>query len=317
MKNYYIFKNAIKQSFRNKIQLISLVLLVILSATIFSLLRVGLTKLESQYEYTIRESNVHDFVIDLSNTRSVTPETEYTRQKEESMSIENIAQDSSKHSFYWERTEYRTFSLNNNDSKKTLKLASYKTKDNEKNFDQRINKLIIQEGHTLGSDELLKKGIPLSKQIIVNKEFADNNNINIGSSIRVQADQMGDSILTPFDALNPEYSLFNWFKVVGFGSSSDMMMPIINETTIVPDKVNEGIFYIDASVFGLNKTRSPTSENSIWDYDTSQDKLVVTSEYDREVVYYGKYNNADLKNDQSAINNMDTELKKSFWIIQT
>jgi|GEM_PF-921225 len=69
-----LFKNAAKQAFRNKIQLIGLAVLVLLSSTIFSLMQTSLVRVDSQYDALISEkqSNIHDFILDPYNTAKLT-----------------------------------------------------------------------------------------------------------------------------------------------------------------------------------------------------------------------------------------------------
>lgn len=70
--NFLLFKNALKQAFRNKIQLIALAILVLLSSTIFSLMQTSISRVNREYDALIVESNLHDFVIDLSDCAQLT-----------------------------------------------------------------------------------------------------------------------------------------------------------------------------------------------------------------------------------------------------
>lgn len=69
-KGFLLFKNAFKQVLRNKIQLIGLAVLTLLSSTIFSLMQTSIARVTNEYNILISEqkSNIHDFVLDPYNT---------------------------------------------------------------------------------------------------------------------------------------------------------------------------------------------------------------------------------------------------------
>ncbi|WP_308149976.1 hypothetical protein [Spiroplasma sp. AdecLV25b] len=54
-----LFKNAFKQAFRNKIQLVGLVILVLLSSTIFSLMQTSLSRISNEYSLLISNDPQH------------------------------------------------------------------------------------------------------------------------------------------------------------------------------------------------------------------------------------------------------------------
>jgi len=92
--------------------------------------------------------------------------------------------------------------LNNNNDPKVLKLVTY-------NKDARIDKLVISKGFNIG--ENANEIVPTEKQTVVNKEFANKNNLKIGDIIRVQSDNKGNTLKVEanFDINSPEYANYN------------------------------------------------------------------------------------------------------------
>ncbi|WP_375318007.1 hypothetical protein [Spiroplasma endosymbiont of Virgichneumon dumeticola] len=220
-----LFKNAFKQAFRNKIQLVGLVILVLLSSTIFSLMQTSLSRISNEYSLLISNdpqhgSNLHDFVIDLSETATIgtIPPTPALEEKS-NIVINNIAKNID-NSFIWDRVEGRNLQLDNDSNQRVLKLLTY-------NNQARIDRLVISDGYTIGDANNPDKLTPAVKQTVINKEFAQKNNLQIGDIISVQKDQLGTSLKVNYDINNPIYSIFNWLKIVGFGTSDDFTTPII------------------------------------------------------------------------------------------
>lgn len=279
-----LLKNEFKQSLRNKVQLVGLIFLILLVSTIFSVMRSTTVRVVDQYEILNRDSNLHDFIIDLYNS-------EINGKNENDDSYDFLKQDAVENAahnpenlFHWARIETRTFSLANNGEQKLLKAIAY-------DKDILIDKLIVTEGENIGEDKTIAK----EKQVVLNKEFAENNGIELNSIIRLQADDKGERLLVSHDSKiinDPINSNFNWFKVVGFGVSADFTMTKIDQTTIIPNKTREGLVYVDPLQFGLVKRANylyKESKNSFWDYDKNQELLTISSSKDREVYFTGKF----------------------------
>ncbi|MCL6428554.1 hypothetical protein LT335_00093 [Spiroplasma sp. JKS002669] len=323
-----LFKNAAKQAFRNKIQLIGLAVLVLLSSTIFSLMQTSLVRVDSQYDALISEkqSNIHDFILDPYNTAKLTnnleqpehpthPDDNAAIVEDQQLYLNQIAQNPN-NSFIWERIEARTLQLNNNNDPKVLKLVTY-------NKDARIDKLVISKGFNIG--ENANEIVPTEKQTVVNKEFANKNNLKIGDIIRVQSDNKGNTLKVDanFDINNPEYANYNWLKIVGFGTSADFITPIIDKTTPLPNKSKEGILYVDPTKFGFDSRlkvdnngkvldennptdqaiiKDPTKWNSLWFHNKNKELISAGSSSDAEIYYVGK-STMKKKNNISEISN--------------
>lgn len=283
-QSFLLFKNAFKQAFRNKVQLIGLIVLVLLSSTIFSLMQTSLTRISSEYSTLVVKSNLHDFIIDLSNTAPVITSkttTAAANVENDDLNINGIANVTG-NEFIWDRIEGRTIQLANNGHTRILKILTY-------NKDARIDKLVISSGYQIGDTTNPDKKTPTSKQTVINKEFAAKNNLRIGDTIRVQADQLGSSLkVLGYDLNNPTYSTYNWLKIVGYGVSADFTTPIIDQTTPIPNKTREGLLYVDPSQFGLSKSKSFPDNNFIWSYDKVNEKITVTANSDREIYFVGK-----------------------------
>lgn len=280
-QSFLLFKNAFKQAFRNKIQLVGLIVLVLLSSTIFSLMQTSLARISDEYSTLVAKSNLHDFVIDLSNTapKNVSSNTFTTAAIENNDHNINIIANTA-NEFIWDRVEGRTMQLDNNSNTRILKILTY-------NQDARIDKLIISKGYQIGDVNNPDHITPNWKQVVINKEFAQKNNLQINDTIRVQSDQLGSSLkVSGYNLNDPVYSSYNWLKIVGYGVSADFTTPIIDQTTPIPNKTREGLLYVDPIQFGLSKTA--TDNNFVWSYDRANEKITIASDNDREIYFVGK-----------------------------
>lgn len=282
-QSFLLFKNAFKQAFRNKIQLVGLIVLVLLSSTIFSLMQTSLARISDEYSTLVEKSNLHDFVIDLSNTapKNVTGKDLTTTVVEKNDLQINTIANTVGNEFIWDRVEGRTMQLDNNSNTRILKILTY-------NEDARIDKLIISKGYQIGDANNPDIITPKEKQVVINKEFAEKNNLQINDTIRVQSDQWGSSLKVSGHNLNdPAFSSYNWLKIVGYGVSADFTTPIIDQTTPIPNKTREGLLYVDPLQFGLSKSEV-TDNNFVWSYDRNNEKITITSDNDREIYFVGK-----------------------------
>lgn len=286
-QSFLLFKNAFKQALRNKIQLVGLIVLVLLSSTIFSLMQTSLARISNEYSILVEKSNLHDFVIDLSNTapkNNVTSKSLTTPAVEKNDLQINAIANTVGNEFIWDRVEGRNMQLDNNNNNRILKILTY-------NQDARIDKLIISDGYQIGDASNSDQITPNWKQVVINKEFAQKNHLQINDTIRVQSDQLGSSLKVLVDNKNPNlndpvYSSYNWLKIVGYGVSADFTTPIIDQTTPIPNKTREGLLYVDPTQFGLSKI--PENNNFVWSYDRNNEKITVTADNDREIYFVGK-----------------------------
>jgi len=288
-----LFKNAFKQALRNKIQLVGLIVLVLLSSTIFSLMQTSLTRIDHEYQTLVKTSNLHDFVIDLADTATTDKSQPSDNIEPADPVINGIAADLT-NGFIWDRVEGRTIQLDNDNNPRILKILTY-------NKDARIDKLVVNEdsGYLIGANPAEKT--PPFKQTVINKQFAQKNGLKLGDTIRVQGDELGTSLKVNYDLNDPLYSTYQWLKIVGFGTSADFTTPIIDQTKPIPDKMREGILYVDPLQFGLSKTPSADQHNFIWSYDKANEKITIVANNDREIYFVGKSNMANHKNDLHAI----------------
>lgn len=287
-----LFKNALKQALRNKIQLIGLAVLVLLSSTIFSLMQTSIARVNNEYRDLIsqEQSNIHDFVFDPYNTVKLTTAPEPINKpsdppdptatiEDQQLYLNEIANKSDS-KFIWERVEGRTVQLNNEGDQKVLKLLAY-------NQYARIDKLVISQGYNIGENPNIKT--PEAKQTVINKEFADKNDLKIGDVIRVQEDRFGKTLKVNDDINKEANKTFNWFQIVGFGNSADFISPIIDQTTPLPNKNKEGILYVHPSQFGL-KPLTKFLNNTLWYYNRAEEMITVAANTDTEIYYVGKWN---------------------------
>ncbi|AUB32057.1 FtsX-like permease family protein [Spiroplasma floricola] len=349
MKNQKpFFKNAFKNLLRNKIQLITIIVLVFLTSFVFTLSYSSTSRIEKSYNSFISEnnSNIHDFVIDLSKAS-------YVKDFEKDLFSKNISNDEIKDNllitylqnklnntdlaFDFDRVESRISTLSSN---KTLKVFAL-------NPDQKVDKFVVSKGMSI---ELWKQytqatNINTKKWVYLNEEFATANNIKIDDVIRLKDDEYGttmrveDSEITPVNLSlyknidinswikNTKYASQDWFQVVGFGSTADFSTPIIDETKPLPNTKSEGLVYIEPSNLGIINTyyQSIFPENifelnnpqnqKIW-YTNSEIKneevISASSNTDKEVTFVAKFKNRnDIKNSTDKINEYLTNLDKA------
>lgn len=302
---FLLFKNAFKQALRNKIQLIGLIVLVLLSSTIFSIMQTSISRVEKQYDNLVISSNLHDFVIDLSNTNekkqpsvpgkdpNVSDEQYVIREINNSLgSLPNNL------SFKWDRVEARTVQLNNNGNPLTLKLIAAKES-------AKVDKLVISEGDSIGQNPNYLT--PASKQVVINQQFAQKNDLKIGDVIRVQEDNLGSSLKVNYNINDPKYKNYDWLQIVGFGASADFTTPIIDQSTPIPNKAKQGIIYVDPLQFGLSP-KDADSNSVLWSYNKSKELITISSQLDQEIYYVGKFNN-ESNNNQNTINLISQKLR--------
>lgn len=334
-----LFKNNFINIFKNKVQFVGLLLLVFIATFIFTISNSSSNRIkESSDEFiSAQKSNVHDFIIDFANTNYISDKLSLKSEEE---SVDNLAtigdiefrqemimkyiqfyiQNSQKNlEFDYDRVETRTFNLSSN---KILKAVSL-------NIDQKSDKLVVQKGMSVDVWNKYAQGYGnlTSKWAYISPSFAKANNINVNDIIRLQDDQYGttikvnDSELDKVDLSearnkdiniwlpNSQYSDQNWFRVVGIGSSSDYLVPIINNANPIPNEDKEGIIYVSPQNFGwkqeyysvitkgINKygfigTESEIQNLKVWYRDSETKKLETlraNSTGDIETYFVGKF----------------------------
>ncbi|AGR42449.1 ABC transporter permease [Spiroplasma diminutum] len=351
MKNQKpFFKNAFKNLIRNKIQLITIIILVFLTSFVFTLSYSSTSRIQKSYENFISEknSNIHDFIIDLSKSS-------YINDFEKDLFGKNISnsdvrdnllitylQNKFKNTdfeFEFDRVESRTTTLSTN---KTLKVFAL-------NPDQKVDRLVVGQGMSL---DLWKKytqsiNVTTKKWVYVNEQFANANDIKINDIIRLQDDEYGTTVKVKDSEIkkvdfslyekidinswikNTEYANQNWFQVVGFGSTADFSTPIIDETKPLPNTKEEGLIYIDPSNLGLKNVyyQSVFSNNELrlndvdwktqkmWYTDSeikNEEIISAASDLDKEITFVGKFKNSkDIRTSTNIVNEYLTNLDKA------
>ncbi|AGR41582.1 ABC transporter permease [Spiroplasma taiwanense] len=312
-----LLKNAFKTAWRSPSQLIGLSSLVMLVSMITSLLSSTSTRVIDAYEYLNTNSNVRNVVMDIDQTT-----TRLEKPDEFNLNIESqevyqqwvLNKMAQNYKFNWSRTEARTFSdIKMANSSLVIKILA-KTNQNDK---KAVDKLVVSKGENFSAEKEKSK-----REIIVGESFALANKLSVGDIIRVQKDQYGDQLLVKsdkniaekmeswesfYDIENSEYSGMNWFKVIGFGSSSDFVTPIIDSTTVIPNVDTEAIMYIDPQLFGLSLYEQNYSNDNIYNFDNRNSVIVVSSDSDKETYYSLKFNSSNITEEQ--IENLNTDFK--------
>ncbi|WP_419335054.1 FtsX-like permease family protein [Spiroplasma endosymbiont of Sarcophaga variegata] len=320
-----LFKNNFKNTVKNKIQFVGLVILVFLTSFIFTIIEVSKQRVENNYNNFISEqvSNQHDFVINFAQTNYVKNPNGGIDQFEnitdgnlrQNAILEFIKQqvNNNDESFSYDRVEARTFSLGNN---KVIKAVTLNPK-------QAIDRFIVSVGMPIAFYEQYWESINRETMhwIYLTPQFAQKNHIKINDVIRLQTDRYGTTIkvadselqkvnLAPYEHQDinkwlptSPYSNENWFRVVGFGQSADYITPIIDASHPFPNMNNEGIAYLDPRLFGLVETEVADTKGQHYQVtalDSTRQVLIPESQLDREIYYVGKFSQTNKDNIRSV-----------------
>ncbi len=174
-----LFKNSIKQVFKDTIQLSIMIILLVITSFIFMFTIITSQRLTNSLDETNTKSNLHDFVIDLNNTNFQGTKSGHSNFYLNEQSVEN---DANINNFIADRVDTKKFLLSNT----TLKLVATDPS-------ARIDKLVIVKGLNIGASA--NRLIPLGQQVVIDQGFAKANHIKIGSTIRITPDSEGSSIL--------------------------------------------------------------------------------------------------------------------------
>ncbi|AVP49706.1 ABC transporter permease [Williamsoniiplasma luminosum] len=298
------FKNSFKNAISSKSQLIGLIILIALLSLVISLMLSISTRVLVQYDALKKESNQHNIVMKIDPFEKVKTSggapTNIVDAQQYWLQDYNTRHNEMPKMFDWSRTEAREFTqVFFKENLITLKAVA---KTTNKGLDP-VDKLIISEGENL--DYSKNNGL---NQAVLDPGFAKTNNIEIGSIIRFQKDNLGDRFLvtnnknsgaTPEEQkdieniakeglfkedgifLNSKYKNYNWFQIVGFGNSADFIMPILNSTLPLPNRDNQALLYVNPINFGM----SQNIKTQDWEFRPNDAKLVVTSNNEWESFY--------------------------------
>ncbi|ASZ08916.1 ABC transporter permease [Mesoplasma chauliocola] len=306
-----MLKNSFKNATKSKTQLIGVTVLAFLLSLVLTLVISMNVRVLDKYQEMNIESRVHDAVIDLNPYDKVaTGESANTSEAPKNLVAaqqywlyklqEKYYEESSELQFQWTRTEAREFSqVKQNDNNLTIKAITKTTQNNQFN-NEGVDKLVIFEG----------QDIKTRHQVVIDPNYAKQNGIQIGDVIRIQADNLGNTLLvrdsanptlksdiaeiektkTEIDAAegiyNKFYSNYQWFQVVGFGGSADFMTPIFNASTVLPSRSKEAMIYVSPESFGLNYNDSL----NLYEYNlNSNGNLTVSSNVEIESFYSIKF----------------------------
>ncbi|ATI73111.1 ABC transporter permease [Mesoplasma florum] len=330
-KIYLMLKNSFKNATKSKTQLIGVTVLAFLLSLVLTLVVSMNVRVIEKYKEMNENSRVHDAVIDLNPYDKVaTGESEETEEAPKNLVAaqqywiyklqEKYFEESSDLQFEWSRTEAREFSqVKQNGNDLTIKAITKTSQEN--NFsNQEVDKLVIFEG----------EDIQTHHQVVIDPNYAKNNGIELGDVIRIQADNLGNSLLvrdsdnkqvasdikeieatgTEIDAIDGKYNIYysnyQWFQVVGFGSSADFMSPIFNASTTLPSRNKEVMIYVNPTAFGLKYNQ----ESNLYEYNLNQNgNLTVSSNVEIESFYSIKFKDAK-KAKSTGLEQFESDLKE-------
>jgi putative ABC transport system permease protein len=223
------------------------------------------------------------------------------------------------------RSEGRTFSeIKNGKTELSIKpIAKFSDAKNLNQVTTTVDKLVITDGKNISTDKALAM-----HQTVIQKTFAEKNNVKIGDIIRFVPDSApnGDQLVVTrnkeiqdkikrelkgkswseaYD--KTEYANMNWFEVVGYGISADFAAPILDQTTVLPNIYKNLITYVDPEIFGFSSTSS--DKGTQLNYLPSTATLTLVSNYDREVYFSLKLPSGT---NQEVIDSLNNKVKDAF-----
>lgn len=310
-----IAKNSFKNAFKLWPLLLGLTLLILVFSLVVSLMSGISNQVIGNYNHLALSSNLRDVVGDVPSSLFVKTSTDGESGGVPKNNVEaqeyyfyqlshQYAYTNPQLTFSWSRTEGRNFSSIQNDSHNLTIKAVAKTTPNSSKYT--VDQLAISQGH----------GIQSIHQTVIDATFGKKNHIMIGDIIRFQEDSLGSQLLVksklnkmdnlnaglvdlisnlddPNDNYQKLYSTYQWFQVVGYGESIDYVMPIIDQSTPLPNKKTELIAYVDPVNFGLFK--DTTSAQGLTYFDQNRSLLTVASSQDSEAYFSLKFNNTNFK----------------------
>ncbi|QBQ07328.1 ABC transporter permease [Spiroplasma gladiatoris] len=347
------FRNALKNIFKNKIQFITVVILLFISSLVLTMCYSATSRINRSYENFISEknSNLHDFVVDLSSTSYVSSEANEDKINFNKISNSDIRDSlimdyivnklaNSEYSIDIDRVETRNFTLSSNKNIKAIGL----------NPEQKVDKFIVNKGMSLETWKTYSRATNnlTLKWVYLDERFAKQNNIKINDIVRLEDDTYGSSVLVKnsenkdkeFDEIikqyenqdinmwidKTQYNSNSWFQVVGFGNSSDYITPIINAQNPLPDYNKECLAYVNPLNFGIDYKYYETifsnneydfknyTNTKIWYTDNeilNFERLRVLSESDKEIYFVGDIKNNNKAESIKYINNILTNMEFS------
>ncbi|WP_148285969.1 hypothetical protein [Spiroplasma taiwanense] len=101
----------------------------------------------------------------------------------------------------------------------------------------------------------------------------------------------------------------NWFTVVGFETSADFTILIINSSTVLPNVSTEAIMYVHSSLFGFSKFNYENNnlQKTLYTFENKNSLLSTSSSSDEEIYYSLKFENKNL--DDDLILNLNDDFK--------
>ncbi len=301
-KTDILFKNIIKQSIKNKSQTIIMVFLFLITSLFFMLTIVSNEQINDARISTEVKSNKHDFLINLFQTNySGVNKNSIINDELNQYAVESAAnlQDNN---FIWDRVETRNYYQNAQQD--IIKLVT-------DNLKARVDKVVITKGYNISQNS--KENIDPLHQAVMSPIFAKKHHIKIGNFIRIEPDKYGSSLIIKSKNILPKPQQIptgmNWFKIVGFGVSSDFETPLLNQQIKLPNKSHQGILYVNPAQFGLSRIDTSINDgNSYWKYDRANDNWPMNSAYDKEIYYVSKFR----KNTNRNIDEVSNYLKDNW-----
>ncbi|WP_342252379.1 ABC transporter permease [Spiroplasma endosymbiont of Amphibalanus improvisus] len=308
-RNFFklLSKNNLKTMSGSKAQLSGLILLTLLLTIVFSIFSATSVRIDGSLKALNESSNLHDVMVDYYDTTLNNPvDFVYSDSNNANASGENwdysdneqalLLKYEDTYNYSFDRLESRTFTVG--DDEKILKIFSYTPT-------QQIDKMLMTKGQWYYDDNNNLE----TYQIVLNEEFAKNNDIKIGDVIRIIPDDKGSNLKAVDNNFKNYNDFINWkntsdykennvFMVSGFGVSANMSTPIIDQTTVIPDKKNDCVAYTPYENFGLSQ-----QSNGIWEYDIAKDIFTVSSQANQEISYALDFHDSNYTNDLSGLNN--------------
>ncbi|QHX36149.1 hypothetical protein STIUS_v1c05950 [Spiroplasma sp. TIUS-1] len=301
-----LLKNAFRSSWKVKSQLFGISLLVMLMTVILSLVTSSSEQITHKNDYLNKISNLRDGIFDLQNSKGAKTPTDKNIRNDQTYLYQYYFDNMIKEKGYdlsWSRTEARSFSqLTENGNNINMKIVSKTSPSIDEKVS--VDSIAISEGRNF-STEVDEDNISVSREMIINENFAKLNNIKIGDVVRVEKDKYGDSLLvknsqnideslksqlensSPTDFVNNNEPMA-WFHIIGFGTSADFATPVTDITTSFPDSKTSFIGYVKPENFGLSRV-----DNGYYAFDQTK-SLLYGTEFGKESYLSFKLNSKNI-----------------------
>ena len=296
-KTNLILKNAFFSIKSTKFHFFSLVFLFLILGLVGSFFSIISERLVGEINYIDQTSRIHDFLVDFKDIVKLKKKNQVKKLSDLEIFQDLMSDTGAQYHFDFTRRETRSFFLENF----ILKLVGVSQ------YDQSVDQLVVFRGHGLTTHNKKEQIVDNDRGIVLESEFAQLHGVSIGDVVRIIPDNYGSHFLVApknYHSWNRKQSFkqwidqsrfknYSWFEVVGYGTSADLIYPMISRDRPIVNKKNQGIGYVTNQNFGLKWTTPPKNnpKHQLWTFhnDVVSNRLFTTSTQDIETYYVGSF----------------------------